>query len=281
MQTILNFHSKMLRLAAAAIALSSLTSTAYAQEKTWTVGRFITTPDSIESTRQNRGITVHQTLPVGDRMTAFFTYDTNKRIINANGSAPYIAGTVAPTKSGIEFFVPGLMNGKKITDIDQEHTDKNLRNGTISIGAFQSSGTERISQPTGISNAQEAVLEDWLIQNGYTGENELSMPDFTSGEDIYYGVDLATWAPAGIAISSLSLGQTFDVVNGFAAALPGYYFSTGALTVGPSGWTSDSALTGTVTYDSFHSVSETPEPATIFMLISGLGMIFFTNKKRT
>jgi hypothetical protein len=193
---------------------------------------------------------VRQNLPVGDTMTVTFTHNGSV-IKNGDGSTPTMSATVGAGTGGASFLPPGTINGQTVTDYTQTHTAPGLASGTIQIAAFQ--------------NASMTPVGIYLEAN--FGSNTLSIPDFSViGQDIYYGVDLATYGNQGVA----SVGTTYAITDGLSDSLAGYLFSNTLLTAGDSGWESSSLFTGTVTLDSSHDLS-VPEPSTL--LLFGIGAI--------
>jgi hypothetical protein len=69
-----------------------------------------------------------------------------------------------------------------------------------------------------------------------------------------------------------SLNDTFDIVNGQAAGLPGMFFSTNPWTFTPAGGFVDPGdYTGSALVDSEHLVPSVPEPNSLILL--GLGLL--------
>jgi hypothetical protein len=217
--------------------------------------------DSGSFTRKNPAIHVKQRLPVGDTMRATVTAN-NVIIKNKDGTIPEYQGTVPRGEEGISFTLPGIANGKVVTDIHQQHTDPSIGTGILEVAAFKN----------GQGFAEDVVeavgLGEWLSTNGYTESDALTVPDFMASSDIFYGVDLSIWGPGGFSVNDSLLGQTFIITNGRSAALPGFLFGTSALFAGANGWETASRFSGTVTLDSYHEFS-VPEPTSAALF--GLG----------
>jgi len=228
----------------------------------WTPATLPPGYDSSSSGVGNRGTYVRQKLPVGDKMTATFTTTNNVLIVNADLSVPTFEGTVGPFTSGISFFIPGTMNGKKITDIHQKHSTQGISESTMQIAAF-----------TGVTGSMESVpVGNWLEQNGYNGTDEtgfsLRVPDFNNTSQLYYGVDLSIWNANKFSVDSSMFGTSYNIVNGTSVLLPGFLFSTTPLTYSNNGWETSSPFTGAAILDSYHEMS-VPEPSTYVSAIVG------------
>ncbi len=209
-----------------------------------------------------RFVRVEQTLPVGHTMTATLTGNTgtSDRTIFFGSTPASCGGTTQAGDTGLFFYAPEFIitdaklgTTVKVTDYHQKHSDPNVGDGTIEIAAFVASGQ---------GQTQAAGLAGWLYDNGYVGTHTLTVPDFIKqAMSIFYGVDLTVWSAVGFDVDASLLGGTFDIVNGTSHLLPGYVFSNDPLSLGNGGWGTSSPFSGTVTLDSFHSMSlVVPEP---------------------
>ena len=230
----------------------------------------INPPNSIGSTRTNPSIHVKQRLPVGDTMTANIT--ANGVVIkNKDGTVPEYRGTVPRGFDGIEFTMPGIVNGQVVTDIFQKHSNPSVGNGILAVAAFKK------EKDLAKESVEFEGLGRWLVENGYTGGNPLSVPDFIIAGDIFYGVDLSIWGTAGFSDMESRLGQTFTITNGRSDALPGFLFGTSAMFFNGDGWETASLFSGTVTLDSYHEF-DVPEPASISLF--GIAVIAFMARRK-
>lgn len=212
-------------------------------------------------TSAGRDINITQRLRANDTMSITFSSGNNfnELIRNADGTPVRCSGTTTTAFTGVTLVMPSIMNGKKVTDLHQSHSGSPV--GTLELAAFVDVG----------GNVEKAGIGDWLIEKGYVGGNELTVPDFSSNAStLFYGVDLSIWTLRGFVIDDLLLGQTFNILNGVSTLLPGILFSPDALTLGASGWESTNLFSGVVTLDSFHIMFAVPEPATALLVAIAL-----------
>lgn len=212
-------------------------------------------------TSAGRNINITQRLKANETMSMTFSTGNSfdDLIRNADGTPVTCSGTTTTAFTGVTLAMPTIMNGKKVTDLHQSHSGSPI--GTLELAAFVNVG----------GNLEKTGIADWLIQNGYVGGNQLTVPDFsTVASGIFYGVDLSIWGPNGFTVDDLLLGQTFSVSNGIAAQLPGMIFSPNSLSSGTNGWGGTNLFTGVVTLDSFHIMFAVPEPASVLLIAIAL-----------
>jgi len=217
---------------------------------------------SREQDKEHPSVHVIQHIPKNDTMTAMITV---KDVIykNPNGTVPTFSGTSKLDNGALSFFVPGIIRepgGTKVfpTDIFQSHTDPSLGSGIIQLAAYQ-------------HDPGMLPLGSFLQAN--VGDRELNVPDFitATASNLYFGVDLTTWASE--APGSFTLGDTFTIVDGTSSLLPGYLFSTTPLTATDSGWTTSTPYDGTATLDSFHGLSVVPEPTSLTLAVIAISVL--------
>lgn len=98
----------------------------------------------------------------------------------------------------------------------------------------------------------------------------------TSGGVLYSLVDLNIFL-ANPPVTSL--GDTFQVVNGQVAGLPGMFFSTTPFTFDSNTGFSDPAYTGNAIEETNHVLTSTPEPSAWLLLASGMaGLVAWRQK---
>lgn len=243
----------------------------------WTPGTTTTLADSYAMNPQNPLIRIRQRLPVGDTMNALFT-SNGIVITNADGSIPGYSGTVGEGTAGISFAISGIVNGKKVTDIYQKHTDPALRSGILQLAALT---------PAPLGDGGLPGLGGWLQDNGFSRTSMFQVPDFmSSGTELYYAVDAAEWLDGGFAVPFDLPDLSFDIVNGMSSALPGVLFSTSPFMIGSGGWAPTGDLySGEVWIDSYHEMttSPVPEPSTLgagALLVGGLSLLIRRRRRR-
>jgi hypothetical protein len=88
---------------------------------------------------------------------------------------------------------------------------------------------------------------------------------------LYSLVDLSVYVHG---IPTFTEGETFNIVDGRTAALPGMFFSTEPFTFDPVTGFTDPAYTGTAIAETQHGFAPVPEPASTTLVFAGLaGML--------
>lgn len=234
-------------------------------------------PDSSVQSNNFPNISVQKAMPVGDTMTA--TLSTSRAdppggpgridiaITNANGSVPTWTGTPQGGTQGMSFFTNGIVNGNVVSDIEINgvrtpvRPNLNIKTGYLTIAAFL---------PDGAGGINGAPLGDWLRGHGFNDPSMLAFPDFYGADDtLYVGVDLAQWASEGFNFDATMFDRDFSVNAGRSSALPGFFFSSTALTFTETGWRTVSVYSGVATLDSMVLVGAVPLPGTTSLVALG------------
>ncbi|RFP08660.1 MULTISPECIES: PEP-CTERM sorting domain-containing protein [unclassified Duganella] len=116
----------------------------------------------------------------------------------------------------------------------------------------------------------------------------LSIPDLyadTNGDGVigdgdllYSMVDINTYLKAP---PSFNLGDTFDIVNGSVAGLPGMKFSTTPFDFDPAtGFSNGTPFTGVGDVESLHDVASVSEPGTVFLFCAALAGLAVSRRRQ-
>ena len=207
---------------------------------------------------------------------------TNRFKVNIPGTT--MTGTASNSGAGglprtISFPVaPGPRNGQDVYDARNEAT---IRSRALMTDM---EGTSILDVESAFYNTSSGLWElegIFGLVGGTLGDGvKLHIPDLFAdtnknsvydSADLLYGlVDLRKFI-----VTSPTFGdtQTFQIVNGQVAALPGMQFSTTPFSFNPAAGSGDSPFSGTP-YDgeavvgSFHSI-ETPEPSAVVLILMG------------
>lgn len=240
-------------------------------------------PDSSIQSNNFPNISVQKTMRLGDTMTA--TLSTSRAdppggpgrielpITNANGSIPTWTGTPQGGTQGMSFFTHGIVNGNVVSNIEVNGVrtpvqgNLNRKTGYLTIAAFA---------PDGAGGVNGAPLGDWLRGRGFIDPWMLALPDFYGSDDsLYVGVDLGQWAREGFNFDATQFGTDTTINAGRSSALPGFFFSSGALTFTEAGWQTASAYNGVATLDSMVLVGAVPLPGTFSLLALGMLLLLW------
>lgn len=246
--------------------------------------------DSSSSNSANMRIEVQQRLDKGTRMSATLSATLpqdpgvpvvpgDSTIKNNNGTKPTWVGTVTGGNQGVAFTIPGIVNGRIVTDV--------VINGEKTIIPTGVKGKTRFLTlaafiEDGFGGLKTTGLGEWLANNSYVSPAMLAIPDFTGEdvEDIYYGVDLAVWSARGFAVGEASLGTVYDIVNGLSSFFPGFVFSAGPITYNEVGFVASTPFSGIATLDAYTLVAAVPEPGTVTLVGIAVALIVFGRRWR-
>lgn len=219
-------------------------------------------PDSSQSTDASPTWVAKEKGPAGGLINVQPT-NGGKRIENADGSIVQLSQSVPAGNNSVNFRIPGIINGKKVTDATQQ-TGKGRDPGTLSFSVFDDS--EMMTQDS---------LSSWLMSHSYNSEDTgLFMPDFfpdpSSGvNEVFYGADMHDLLDAGRSfVNSTAFDQTLSV-GSLSAMLPGYVFSSTPLDYVPGqGWVGTPLDPGMqLSYVAYHDVYAVPEPAAFLLAV--------------
>jgi hypothetical protein len=226
-------------------------------------------PDSVNN--QDPDNPLWRLREVGPPFGPVTVWPTNNgsRIENADGQEVRQSGLLAPPASAITFLIDGIINGLPTTDAEQKTGNPGDPRdpGTLFVSVFSNG----IMTPNSLGK--------WLLDNNFSGSNEIFMPDFfpTPGQgisEIFFGVDLAELGNEGdIFVGSQSFGDTFTIIAGSIPELPMYSFSLTPLSYVPgSGWEGTPPPDGTeVDFVAFHAASTpVPEPSSLALFGAGV-----------
>lgn len=231
-------------------------------------------PDSFVVTPQDPYWNLRETGPANAPVTVWPTNDGD-RITNADGAEVRFSQRIFPPATGVTFRIPGVINGLKVTDVQQitGNPGDPLDPGTLYISVFDN----------GVMSSNS--LGNWLMNNGYTAPAEIFMPDFfpVGFSEVYYGVNLAELGTAGESfVTSHIFNEVLSIdASGLLAGLPMYTFSSTPLIYVPGvGWSGTPLAEGTqVQYVAFHAAS-VPEPGVLLLLSGGLIMMAMSRRRR-
>lgn len=205
---------------------------------------------------------VSEYVPANSTVKLFATNNGN-RIHNADGSVPYYEYTNTSNDGFTdEFtFIAHKINGKTVTDIDQETKWNPV--GELQAAAFN----ENIMLP----------FAEWLNSAGFSG-TKLRVPDFNKETDtLFFGVPLNAWAEKEVSLSTTDVGSMYSVFNGTinerisgtgpsASQLVDFYISNTRCTPdGFGGWTSQSPYSGEMTLFGFHEFDVVDRTAFLYL----------------
>jgi hypothetical protein len=97
-----------------------------------------------------------------------------------------------------------------------------------------------------------------------------------TGDILYSLVDMSIYLQS---VPSFSIGDTYSVVNGRVAGLPGMQFSTTEFTFDPSTGFTGTDYTGTAEAETLHALQSTPEPGTIVLTLVALAVLVWYRKR--
>lgn len=225
-------------------------------------------PDSTESNKDNPTWKLREKGPVNSLITVQLTTlneeGESELIRNEDGSIVQYSGVVQEGSDSVIFDIPGIINGKKVTNARQR-TSLLDDPGTLYFSVFDDNGLMTTDS-----------LSNWLLTNDYINTRELFMPDFfpVGDGDVYYGVNWEDLIDneGKLFVDSFSFGDTFTIDSmGLLPELPMYTFSSTPLTYQPGeGWVGTPLTSGTeLEYVAFHATSATvPEPTTTLGLLA-------------
>ena len=223
-------------------------------------------PDTSKSTDTSPTWVAREKGPAGAVINVQPT-NGGKRIENADGSIVQYSKSVPTGNDDVNFSIPGIINGKKVTDATQR-TGKGRDPGTLSFSIFDDN--KMMIQDS---------LSSWLMNNSYNSEDTgLFMPDFfpdpSSGVDeVFYGADMDELTGAGKSfVDNTAFDQTFSV-GSLSSMLPGYVFSSTPLDYVPGqGWVGTPLDAGMqLSYVAYHDVYAVPEPS--MLILTSLALI--------
>jgi hypothetical protein len=97
-----------------------------------------------------------------------------------------------------------------------------------------------------------------------------------TGDILYSLVDMSIYLKS---VPSFSIGDTYSVVNGRVAGLPGMQFSTTEFTFDPSTGFTGTDYTGMAEAETLHALQSTPEPGTIVLTLVALASAAWYRKR--
>jgi hypothetical protein len=230
-------------------------------------------PDSSSSTAANPAMNFPETAAANSLVIVTPTHD-GLPIKNSNGSVVQYSKTVPSGGTSVDFSVPGIIDGQKVSDVNQRTVEK-TDPGTLQIAAFDAGGNMMPS------------FGRWLADHGYFATHPLGLPDFfpdpSSGlTEVFYGVNAAALLDAGTAfISRHSLGDVLSVGT-LLSELPGYSFSASEFSYVPGlGWSGSPLDPNTLLdYVAFHYPSAVPEPASLPLVVAAIGIGVSLRRRR-
>jgi hypothetical protein len=98
-----------------------------------------------------------------------------------------------------------------------------------------------------------------------------------SGDVLYSLVDMSIYLQSAPAFS---IGDTYSVVNGRVAGLPGMQFSTTEFTFDPATGFTGTDYTGMAEAETLHALQSTPEPGSIVLTLCALASVAWYGKRQ-
>lgn len=232
-------------------------------------------PDSVKATKEDPIWDLWEKGPVNAPVTVWLT-NNGERIKNSDGKEVTYSKTILPPSDKVRFTLPGIANGKKVTDAEQKTGKPGDPEdpGTLYFSVFDSS---RVMTDKSLSN--------WLLSHGYVGDTQIFMPDFfiVGGTELYYGVNWEELGTAGETfVNNYIFGKRFSIDSfGAVPELSMYTFSSTPLNyVAGTGWSGTPLPSNTqVEYVAFHSANAVPEPGSLALVAVGLVSFFSVMRK--
>ena len=238
---------------------------------------------------------VTETTTASNATVMIWPTDNAGAVIPANPNNPgwprtATIGTEPGLKNSASFSIPQNVPGPAlgsvipVIDVRQTVTINKASGETSDLmieAVFFDTGTNQyvLGNIFGTIAESVGILQQVLIPDLFADTNGDGSLD--SGDVLYSLVDLSVYLNS---IPSFTLGESFNIVNGAVAGLPGMEFSTTPFTFDPNTGFSDPSFTGTGFALGEHDPVATPEPSSLFLAagpIALLGLVLYGRRRCT